>query len=291
MDIQVYDRASSTVYLENQFKQKQANFLYNKAVGRILLKLFIATRTFSRLNAVANSGKKSIKKIKPFIEKYNIDLSDFPAKEYRSFNDFFTRKLLPGKRPFSDSNDALIAVADSKLSIYKIDENLNIAIKNGVYTINELTGDTNISSDYAGGVCLVFRLTVDDYHRYCFFDSGKVISRKSINGYLHTVGPLSSKRYKVLSENHRVVTMLKTDHFGESLYIEVGALLVGKIINHKVLEFAKGDEKGYFALGGSTVVVLLHKDIVKIDDDILEYAKQAIEIKVKMGEKIGVRYA
>ena len=85
------------------------------------------------------------------------------------------------------------------------------------------------------------------------------------------------------------MTLLKTDNFGDCVYIEVGALLVGKIVDHQIMDFNKGDEKGYFLMGGSTIVILLKGSTVKIDGDILVHSAQGIESKVKMGEKIGVR--
>ncbi len=289
MEIKVFDRASSRTYLEKQYKEKQAEFLYNSVAGRILLRLFVVSKTFSNIYAASRSRKKSVEKIQPFVEKYQIDMTDFEDVSYNSFSDFFERRIQPGKRPFSASKADLIAVADSKLSAFPIDENSKIMIKNSIYTVGELTGDNDVSSAYEGGICLVFRLTVDDYHRYCFFDSGSVAGIKTIKGCLHTVGPISSKRYKVYSENFRVVSELKTDNFGDSMYIEIGALLVGRIHNHECGSFKRGDEKGYFSLGGSTIVILLRKDTVKIDEDILEYSKQSIETRVRMGEKIGER--
>lgn len=287
MEIKVFDRASSHIYLEKQYKEKQAEFLYNSRAGRILLRFFVVSKTFSNIYAACQSGKKSVEKIQPFVEKHQIDMTDFRDVSYKSFSDFFERKIKPGKRPFSASKTDLIAVADSKLLAFPIDEHSKIAIKNSIYTVGELIGDNNASSTYEGGVCLVFRLTVDDYHRYCFFDSGRLAGSKTIKGCLHTVGPISSKRYKVYSENFRIASRLKTDNFGDSMYIEIGALLVGKIHNHECSNFDKGDEKGYFSLGGSTIVILLKKDVIKVDQDIREYAQQGIETRVKMGETIG----
>lgn len=287
MDVKVFDRASSRIYVEKQYKEKQARFLYNSVAGRILLRLFVVSKTFSNLYAISQSGKKSIEKIQPFIEKYQIDMTDFEDVSYHSFSDFFERKTRPGKRPLSALKTDLIAVADSKLSAFAIDEQSKIAIKNSIYTVEELVADKDVANTYKGGLCLVFRLTVDDYHRYCFFDSGRLATTKTIKGCLHTVGPISSKRYKVYSENFRIASRLETDHFGDSMYIEIGALLVGKIHNHACSSFKRGDEKGYFSLGGSTIVILLKQDVAKIDEDILSYSKQGIETRVKMGEKIG----
>ena len=75
------------------------------------------------------------------------------------------------------------------------------------------------------------------------------------------------------------------------LYIEVGATCVGTIKqtyspNTKVL---KGSEKGYFKFGGSTVILFLEKNKIKIDSDILSETKKNIETKVKMGETIGIK--
>lgn len=290
MEVEVYDRAANKIFFEKQYKAQQADFLYNTFAGRILLRLFIASKTFSKLNAISGSGKKSVKKIKPFIEQYNIDMTDFGDTAYESFNDFFIRKTLPGKRPFSVLKDDLIAVADSKLTVFDINDALEIEIKESVYTVDELLKDKGASQAFAGGTCLLFRLTVDDCHRYCFFDNGRQTGSKIINGCLHTVGPVSAKRYKVYKENFRVASFLETRNFGDCVYMEVGALLVGKIHNHDITDYKKGDEKGFFSPGASTIVLLFKKDTVRIDDDIRAYSKKGIETKIKMGEKIGVRY-
>ena len=110
-------------------------------------------------------------------------------------------------------------------------------------------------TEYKNGYCLVFRLALDDYHRYCFPTSGKTKETISIKGKLHTVSSIS-KDYKIYSKNHRVITTLDTKEFNELLFIEVGALSVGKIINHDIDKFKACDEKGYFKMGGSTIVVL-----------------------------------
>jgi len=116
---------------------------------------------------------------------------------------------------------------------------------------------------------------------------GVLKDKKVINGCLHTVGPIASKRYKVYSENHREYSVLAMKNFGEIIQIEVGALLVGKIKNHPVTTFNRGDEKGYFCFGGSTIVLLFKGNTIKVDEDIISYSQKGIETKVKMGEKIG----
>jgi len=288
MGIIVFDRKKKTSYEETQYGRKKLVFLYNTLVGRVILRLFIS-RTYSAWNAKANSKKRSAKKIHPFVKKHQINMADFEDREYASFNDFFVRKIKSGKRPVSMEADDLISVADSKLLVYEIDHELKIQIKNSVYTVDELIRDKKSAQSYKNGRCLVFRLSVDDYHRYIFLDDGVLIKTKEIDGALHTVTPIAAKRYKVFSENHRVCSLLSTKNFGEVMQIEIGAILVGKIKNHPVKTFGRGDEKGFFELGGSTIVLLFEESRIRIDRDIIDCSSKGIETKVKSGEKIGVR--
>ena len=287
MDARIYDRARGICFDEKQFKDTQADFLYNTAAGRALLRLFVASKTFSRLSALPGKRKKSAAKIGPFIGQYGIDMTDYGDERYATFHDFFIRKPLPGKRPFPQEPGLLGAVADAKLTVYPIGPDLTVTIKNNPYTVAGLLHDAALAQGFENGLCLVFRLTMDDCHRYCFFDSGRVTGSATAGGKLHTVGPVSAKRHRVYTENYRCITTLATDHFGEAAMVEIGAMLVGKIINHPVTSFQRGDEKGYFAPGGSSIAVLLKAGAVVIDGDIERYSARGIESKVRMGERIG----
>ena len=286
----IYDRKNRSFYEDEQYGKGALEFLYGNPFGRIVLRLFVVGKTFSRLNAKLNQTKSSRAKIAPFAQKYKIETDAFEEREYTCFCDFFTRRLKEGKRHFCLDDNSLISVADSKLLCYKITDDGKIPIKQSIYTASEITGE-ELPKDFNGGYCLVFRLTVDDYHRYCFFDSGTLVKQKYIEGVLHTVSPISSKRYKVFSENCRDVSYIETRNFGACYQIEIGALLVGRIVNRDIEAFTKGEEKGYFEMGGSTCVVMLKKDAVTIDADILENSEKGIETKVLMGERIGGKNA
>ena len=80
---------------------------------------------------------------------------------------------------------------------------------------------------------------------------------------------------------------MNTRNFGVAVQCEIGALMVGKIVNHKCTNFEKGEEKGYFEFGGSTIALLLSNDVAKISAEIIENSKNGIETQVKLGEKIG----
>lgn len=264
------------LYIENN-QNKALKLLYNNVIGRAILKV-ATTKTIANIYAFYMNSSLSKVKIKRFIKKNNINIEEYKEKDYKSFNSFFIREIKPNKRKIE--ND-FIAICDSKLSIYKIDQDLKFNIKNSYYTVEELIGK-KCNYKYA----LVFRLEVDDYHHYVFPDDGKVVSTKHINGKLHTVQPIAFKRYKVFHENSREVSFLKCKNLGDVCYIEVGALMIGKITNRKIDSFKKGEEKGYFEFGGSTVIMLINKEI-DFNKKIIENTQNDIETIVKLGQCIG----
>ena len=283
----MYDRQKGKIYPEKQYKESSLNFLYNTVSGRVILKIFITSKLFSRINADFKNSKRSVKQIKKFIDTYQINMDDYEKKDYTSFNDFFTRRLAKGRIECPLQSQVLISPASAKLRVFNIDSTCCFRIKNSVYTISELIGDSKLAKEYEKGICMVFRLTVDDYHRYCYIDKGHGISEKTITGKLHTVSPISAKSYKVYCENQREISVLSTENFGKVIQIEVGALLVGKIFNYGKSDFIRGEEKGYFSFGGSTVILLFKENTVKIDADIMEYSQNDIETKVNIMEIIG----
>ena len=278
----IYNREAKTISKDKQYGRIYLNFLYNNILGRVILKLIICP-VFSKIYGKYNNMSISKKRVDTFIKKYNIDTNEYEKKEYSSFNEFFTRKR---KAIYYDKEkNNFIAPADSKLMVYKIKDDMTIKIKQSIYTIEELIEDQMNLEQFKNGNCLVFRLSMDDYHRYCYIDDGTIEKIKKIKGKLHTVSSISNK-HKVYSQNTRICNYMTTDNFGKIIYIEVGALLVGKINNYNKNKYNKGEEKGYFELGGSTIVILTN-DRIKIDNDIIEYSNKGIETKVKYGERIG----
>ncbi len=281
--MKIYDRKTKTYEDIVQYGAGKLDFLYNNPVGRIFLGIAVSPFV-SNIYASKNAKKSSAKKIPAFIKEHNIDMSDFEDREYKSFTDFFTRKIRYGKRPVDMTPGALISPADSKLLVYEIEKDTSMRIKGRTYTVDEILADAENAKEFAGGYALVFRLTVDDYHRFCYPDKGCLISKRFIKGKLHTVSPVS-KNHKIYMENTRLVNLLKTEKFGTIAYIEVGAMLIGRIVDNGTDVFEKGQEKGYFEPGGSTVILLVKN--VEIDKDIMEQSASGIETKVRYGERIG----
>lgn len=264
---------------------KTLNFLYGNFLGRCILK--IATRKFvSNLIGAYMNSSLSKHRIEKFVDKNNINKFEYEMKKYKSYNDFFTRKVIETKRPINARSSILISPCDSKLTVYDINEDLTLKIKDAYYSIDSLV-EKRILEDYVGGYALVFRLTTDNYHRYCYVDSGSKGINYHIDGIFHTVQPISLKKYNFYKTNTREYTILNTNNFGKVIQVEVGALGVGRIVNnHEVHTYKKGEEKGYFEFGGSTIVLLIKKNTIIVDEDILENSKEGIETIVKYGEGI-----
>ena len=270
----------------NKYMKVKANkmlcFLYNTIIGRIILKI-TCSKFIAHIYSKYMSSKLSKHKINRFIRKNNINMNEYINKDYNSFNDFFIRDIKPNKRKI---DNGIISICDSKVIVYKINKYSSFKIKNSIYTIEELLKEKpNVNYKYA----IIFRLAVDDYHHYVFPDNGKIIRTKYIKGILHTVQPIAQKKYKVFTENSRQVTYLECENLGNVCYIEVGAMMIGKIVNKNITKFKKGEEKGHFEFGGSTIILLIEKDI-KINKIILDNSKNDIETIVKLGNNIGDIY-
>lgn len=259
--------------------------LYGMLIGRIVLKV-LTKPTISKVGAKYMDSPLSKIWNKGFIKKNNIDLNEYENKKYKSYNDLFTRSIKKEARPIDMNPNSLISPCDSKLLVFPINDSSAFKIKDSIYTVEDLT-DGKKFKGYDNGFTLIFRLELNDYHHYCYVDSGKKSKNVFIPGILHTVQPVSND-FNVYKRNAREYTILHTKNFGDIIQIEVGALMVGKIVNHhEKYTFQKGEEKGLFEFGGSTIVLLVKKDKVKIDSDILENSLRGIETIVKMGEKIG----
>ena len=281
----VYDRSTGRCRDERQYGDAGLRFAYGTRAGRWLLPRTALRPWFSAANALTRRLPLSSRTIPGFVAAHAIDLSEFEDRRFLSFADFFTRAFRDGARPVPPG-DVLISPAESRVTCVDVDDATRVLIKGHRYGLAELLGDTATARRFAGGICLVFRLAVDDCHRYSYVDDGVTVASTRIPGVLHTVGPASG-RYGVYRENTRVWELLRTDHLGDVVQMEVGAMLVGRIRNHGKAAFSRGEEKGWFELGGSTVVLLVRKGTVVIDDDIVEWSRRGVEVRVRLHERVG----
>lgn len=264
-------------------------WMYGTRPGRLLVKLMIRPGV-SRAAGWLLDRRVSALAVRPFIRKNHICMDDFEQRRFRSFNDFFTRRVLPGKRPVDDAPAHLIAPCDSKLTVYDIRPDSRFRVKGTEYTLEGLLQSKELAETFLGGTLLLFRLTVGDYHRYTYIDSGFVTGSTRIPGVFHTVNPAAASRCPIYRENTREYSLLESLRFGTVLQMEVGAAMVGRIVNAPgSRNVRRGEEKGRFEFGGSTVIVLLQKGRAILDADLLRNTAQDAETVVRLGERIGIK--
>lgn len=287
MALLLKDRGGNYIIVGNK-QDRTLRFLYKTMSGRVVLKMLTRPMISKVTGSVLNS-RLSAFAAKSAIKKRKIETEMLEKTKFRSYNDFFTRKLKEGGRVVDMCPTSLISPCDSKLSAYDIDEDNCFVIKGTPYTVKDLLNGDDVYKNYMGGKCLVFRLAVDDYHRYCYFDKGTKSDNVFIKGVLHTVHPIVVGEYNIYKRNCREYTVMETENFGSVVQVEVGAMMVGRIKNfHGKHSFNRGEEKGMFEFGGSTIVLLFQKGTITLDDDIIRNSSNNVETIVKYGEKIGV---
>lgn len=273
---------------------KYLDFLYGKSFfSQILRPLICRVPFFSKLYGLLQKDRRSKKKILPFIKNYQIDSSEFldPVDSYASFNDFFIRKLKASARPITDGNDLAVLPADGRYLAYaNILREEGFLVKGKKFSLEKLLRDHKLAHKYEQGSMLIARLAPVDYHRFHFPCNCVPSEAKLIPGHLYSVNPIAlRKNIEILTENKRMLTSLKTTHFGTILYIEVGATHVGSIHQTFTAEkhYAKGEEKGYFSFGGSCLILLFEPFRIEFDPDLLEATHKGLEVLGQMGQSLG----
>lgn len=282
-----YADRSGKRWEESSSQDKFLEKLYGSIAGRILVKILVQPPV-SRWGGWLLDTSVSRWLIPGFVKRHHLCPEQWEKQRFESYNDFFTRKLKKGQRPVCDEPEAWISPCDGKLTVYPVDEKGRFRIKYTPYTLSRLLNNHRLAERFFGGNAFIFRLTVDDYHRYCYVDDGVKSSNYRIPGIFHTVNPAANDWEPIYKENTREYCLIHTKNFGTVLMMEVGALLVGKIHNyHGAGKVIRGQEKGRFEFGGSTVVVLTEPGKVSVDRDIAENSRLGYETVVKMGETIG----
>lgn len=284
----IYKRSKHNECVSTQ--DRVLRLLYGNRAGRMVLGWLIRPEVSKLVGRFMDTGLSRIM-INPFIKKNDIDISVCQKNEFDSYNDFFKRKLVPGARTIDMTDEGFVSPCDSRLTVYDIEdtERQTFNIKDSEYTVASLLRDKKLARHYRGGKLWLFRLCVDDYHRYIYNVSGKQSDVRRIEGLYHTVNPIASEYYDIYKENTREYCLIRTQDAGTIIDMEVGALLVGRIVNRYVdpTDVRRGEEKGYFEFGGSTIILLIQKDKVAPLDRIVENSRKDIETRVRQGELVG----
>ena len=297
MDIQYFNREKQCVETEKVYGEKAVKFIYATAPGK-LLGFLISRKWISQLYGLLQSSSMTQKKILPFIKEFSINMEEFEVDSnfadttlYGSFNDFFIRKFKPGKRNFTTDKNKMPSFCEARYLGYdKIHDDLTFPVKGSYLRAKDLLNNHSCLKDFEGGPLVIARLCPVDYHRFHFPLDATITDFFEISGELHSVNPWALKeKNNIFIKNERHVTLMESAEFGKLAYIEVGATCVGKIVQSSYeKEVKRGQEKGYFLFGGSTVVLLGEPGKWSVSKDIRENAEINREVYLKLGDELAV---
>jgi phosphatidylserine decarboxylase len=298
LEIRYFNRGQQQIEVEKVYGVKAVIWLYTTGLGKLLQRL-LSTAPISMIYGIFQDMYASHKKIIPFVKEFNLDLGDFLPEEgrssndpYSSFNNFFIRRFKAGKRRFVTDKNTMPAFCEARYFGYaKTGPEVKVPVKGKFLDAKSLLAHDNWNQIFDQGPLLLARLCPVDYHRYHFPLDGKIIESYALHGKYHSVNPVALKeRPDIFATNERHVTILETKEFGKLAFIEVGAMCVGKIIqSYKGVSFKRGEEKGYFLFGGSTVIVIGEKGKWSPDQDILDHTDKGTETYLQLGESAAKR--
>ncbi len=290
--IKYIERHTNKLKTEKVAGEFWLKWLYNNPIGELSLYALVKRKLISDFYGNRMNSANSKTKIAKFISDFNIEMHKFENTDYKSFNDFFTRKYKPEFIKIDTNSNVLISPADSKVLAYKNIQNTNFIVKGAKFNLSEFLQNDSLANVYKDGSLFIFRLCPADYHRFHFPFSGTTLKNTKINGFYYSVSPIAlRKNVEIYCENKREYTIFKTQYFDNVIMAEVGATLVGSIINtHKSKKLLKGEEKGFFKFGGSTIILILKKGTIKIDNDLINNTLNNLETEIKFGEQIALKY-
>ena len=283
-----YIDRKGNITIEETGQDRLLKKLYNQKAGKFTLKI-LTRPALSVVGGLFLSCPLSVMLIPGFIRRNHINMAEYEPQVYKCYNDFFIRKIRKEFRPVCLDEKALISPCDGKVTAVNIGQDQHLMIKGRDYTLNDLLKSETLAARYTGGYAILIRLTVDNYHHFCYPVEGRRSAIRKIPGSLHTVNPAANELYPIYAENQREYCILHTRKFGNILQMEVGALMVGKIKNLQKgsCYVKKGQEKGWFAFGGSSVLLLLPPGRASASEDLLKNTKNGYETIIRQGERIG----
>lgn len=247
-------------------------------------------------------GKKfdhpsSVRNIPGFIKYHKLPVHEIadPLTSFRSFNEFFYRKLkLAECRSLACPDDPTVTVspADCRLNVFgTLSDATRLWIKGVNFSLAGLLKDAPLAQYFSGGSLVVCRLAPQDYHRFHSPVDGRLVMNYHVPGTYYTVNPMAVRqRVDVFTENARTVTVIESPHFGKVAFVSIGAMMVGSIVITAPVgaELRRMDEIGYFAFGGSTIVLLYAASAgVRFDADLVANSGEQLETLIRVGDSLG----
>lgn len=310
--VEYIDRRSGEKVTESVMGDGALRFAYETLAGRTLWSLLFGSKLISAIMGRRYDSPSSRKAIAKLVEipGCRTDEAEKPVSEYGSFNEFFTRHLKPGARPVGEG---FVSPADGRLRLYLgADADSPFPLKGATKSLRQVfapgADDSQTLFDFEKTFDIaVVRLAPVDYHRFHFPCDSHVLGEvKVIPGQYHSVNPIALVRCPdVYADNERQIVECDSK-YGRYWAVDVGAFGVGTIVqtfrdpvvgeqagvvSDKDPEdsfFEKGEERGYFKFGGSTVILVMKAGAVKWDADIVRNSADGLETRVFCNERIGI---
>lgn len=258
-----------------------------KAIIQYLLPKQLLTSLFGWL-AKKQLGSVTTWIIQGFMKLYKIDLSEAKlenAKDYKTFNDFFARKLKEDARPIDDAVNSIVMPADGVISQFgTIQDNLLLQAKGHYYSLESLLAcHSDMIKFFKHASYATTYLSPKNYHRFHMPCDGVLREMIYVPGSLFSVSQATTECIpNIFARNERVICLFETD-LGPMAQILVGATIVGSIevewegcitppregimkrwVYSGEVKLAKGQDMGCFKLG-STVITLFASNTIEFD--------------------------
>jgi phosphatidylserine decarboxylase len=293
--IRYYDRADGRIKREPVFGRNFLRWSYNSRLGSLAEKALFSRRWFSVFYGRLQARHWGQRRMQAFVRTAGMDPEDLvrPVDSYSSLSEFFTRSIDLARRPLDPNPDVCVAPCDGKVLVYPwVGPEATFLVKRNLFNLRRFLGDGALADRFAGGTMVVSRLTFADYHHFHFPDSGIPGRSVAVSGRYHAGGSYArTEPVPYFAENFRMVTPFESDCFGPMIIAEVGAMTVGSIRQdfQPGIPQRRGGHKGFFELGGSTVVLLFEAGRIELDGDLYRNSFAGLETYVRFGQSVGRR--
>ncbi|MDR1435325.1 MAG: archaetidylserine decarboxylase [Puniceicoccales bacterium] len=293
--IKFYNRYTKSLEEEYVYGESFLRFLYNSRLGQLALNQLVRRKIFSTIYGRLMRFSASKGKIRPFIERYKIDPQMFEKKveDFESFDDFFLRKLKKNARPIAVDAQKIVFPCDGRhLLIENFQKLPAFFVKGQKFNLQKLLQNEELFGRFRNGVGVISRLCPVDYHRFHFPCDAVIRKIYRVGGDYLSVNPIATKkRVAIFFENKRIVSILQSNDVDQFLIIEVGATCVGSITQTAEVGrlYFKGEEKGYFSFGGSTIITIFQEKKINFTEDLRQNSRNGIETFAFMGDEMGMK--
>ncbi|GDY22879.1 phosphatidylserine decarboxylase proenzyme [Verrucomicrobiota bacterium] len=290
--IEFFNRYTGRIEPESVYGLGFVRWTYDTMPGRLSLHALAKRALFSRWYGWRMDRPASRAKVLPFIRDFGLDPAEFsaPPESFRTFNEFFYRKLKPAARPIAPDPAAVFPADGRHLGFQDLSRTDGIFVKGAVFKLEELLQSTELAARYRTGALVISRLCPVDYHRFHFPVAGVPDAARILPGPLFSVNPIALRQnIHIFSQNKRALSTVDSPAFGRVLLLEVGATCVGSMEYTYApgRPVAKGAEKGFFKFGGSSTITIFEPGRIRLADDLVAHSREHRELYARMGDALG----